>query len=80
MSRNARRASLFRQIDRRKLIQAARRPSVSRRHTTRPVVELPHNPFVLIEHLRGEHLRSLELTPATLVLIAAVASFRREQA
>jgi hypothetical protein len=44
------------------------------------VVELPHDPFVLIEHLRGEHSRNLELTPATLVLIVAVASCRREQA
>jgi hypothetical protein len=80
MSSNERRASLFREMDRRQRIQAARRPSVSWRHTTRPVVELPHNPFVLIEHLRGEHLRNLELTPATLVSIIAVASFRKEQA
>jgi hypothetical protein len=35
MSRNGRRPSSFRQMDRRKLIQAARRPRVSWRHTTR---------------------------------------------
>jgi hypothetical protein len=71
---------LFRQMDRRKLIQAARRPSVRGGIPPAPVVELPHNPFVLIEHLRGEHLRNLELTPATLVSIVAVASCRKEQA
>ena len=62
MSRNERWASLFRQIDRRKLIQTGRRPSVSWRPTTRARGRFPHHPFLLIEHLRGEHVASLYLT------------------
>jgi hypothetical protein len=61
MSRNERRASLFRHIDRRKqLIQAvgeAERELESLPPT--PVVALLPDAFLLIEHLRGEHLASM---------------------
>jgi hypothetical protein len=81
MSSNERRASLFRQMNRRQRIQAARRPSVSWKPTTRA----RGSSFLIIrscsiEHLRGEHRRNSELTPATLVPIVAVASCRGEQA